>query len=76
MIKNHIIPAYTKIFERKRMVDIMFNIERQREILNILEKYGSVSVNKLSNTLYVSPPTIRRDLTMLENQGKICRTHG
>ncbi len=54
----------------------MFNIERQEEILNILEKSKSISVNKLSELLYVSPPTIRRDLTYLEQQGKVCRTHG
>lgn len=54
----------------------MFNIERQEEILKILEKNKSISVNKLSNLLYASPPTIRRDLTSLENQGKILRTHG
>lgn len=54
----------------------MFNLERQDEILNILEKNKSISVNKLSELLYVSPPTIRRDLTFLEQQGKVRRTHG
>lgn len=54
----------------------MFNIERQEEILKILEKSKSISVNKLSRLLYVSAPTIRRDLTELEKQGKVSRTHG
>ncbi|MBE7049710.1 MAG: DeoR/GlpR transcriptional regulator [Ruminococcaceae bacterium] len=54
----------------------MFNLERQEEILNVLEKNKSISVNKLSEMLYVSPPTIRRDLTVLEQQGKVRRTHG
>ena len=54
----------------------MFNIERQEEILKILEQNKSISVNKLSQLLYVSPPTIRRDLTELETQGKVHRTHG
>lgn len=54
----------------------MFNIERQEEILNILEKNKSITVNKLSSLLFVSPPTIRRDLTLLEEQGKVFRTHG
>lgn len=54
----------------------MFNIERQEEILNILEKCRSIGVNKLSEMLYVSPPTIRRDLDCLEEQGKVRRTHG
>ncbi|MBQ7900561.1 MAG: DeoR/GlpR transcriptional regulator [Clostridia bacterium] len=54
----------------------MFNIERQNEILNMLTQHKSISVNKLSKLLYVSPPTIRRDLSALEKQGKVCRTHG
>ena len=54
----------------------MFNVERQQEILNILEKNKSVSVNKLSKLLFVSAPTVRRDLSILENQGKVLRTHG
>lgn len=54
----------------------MFNIERQEEILNILETSKSITVNKLSRLLYVSPPTIRRDLSILQQQGKVLRTHG
>lgn len=54
----------------------MYNLERQQEILSIIEEKGSISVNKLSNILYTSAPTIRRDLTVLESQGKILRTHG
>ena len=54
----------------------MFNLERQNEILSILEKDRSVSVNKLSKLLYVSQPTIRRDLDTLEKLGKVVRTHG
>lgn len=54
----------------------MFNIERQQEIISLLNEYGSISVSKLSKLLYTSAPTIRRDLSALENQGKILRTHG
>ena len=54
----------------------MFNIERQEEILSLLKTNKSISVNKLSQLLYVSQPTIRRDLTILEQQGKVRRTHG
>ena len=54
----------------------MFNLERQNEILSILEKDRSVSVNKLAKLLYVSQPTIRRDLDTLEKLGKVVRTHG
>lgn len=54
----------------------MFTIERHEEIMNILERDKSISVNKLSKLLYVSAPTIRRDLSILEEQGKVLRTHG
>ena len=54
----------------------MYNLERQTEILNILEKNKSISVSKLSEILYVSAPTVRRDLTILERQGRVLRTHG
>lgn len=54
----------------------MFNIERQEEILSILNKNKSISVNQLSKILYVSAPTIRRDLSILEQHGKVRRTHG
>ena len=54
----------------------MFTLERQEKILDILESNVSISVNKLSKMLFVSPPTIRRDLSILEKQGKVARTHG
>lgn len=54
----------------------MYNLERQAEILNILSEHKSISVAKLSKLLFVSAPTIRRDLTLLEQQGKVLRTHG
>lgn len=54
----------------------MYNLERQEQILQILEKSKSISVTKLAQLLYVSQPTIRRDLSILEEQGKLQRTHG
>jgi len=54
----------------------MYNLERQNEILRILEKEGSVSVALLASRLYVSAPTVRRDLDLLQDQGKVSRTHG
>ena len=54
----------------------MYNLERQEQIMQILEKSRSVSVTKLAKLLYVSQPTIRRDLSVLEEQGKVQRTHG
>lgn len=54
----------------------MYTIERREEILNILKESKSASVKKLSKLLYVSCPTIRRDLTELEKQGCVLRTRG
>lgn len=54
----------------------MYTVERQKEILDILEREVSISVEKLARLLYVSEPTVRRDLKVLDAQGKILRTHG
>jgi len=54
----------------------MYNLERQEQIMHILEKSRSISVTKLATLLYVSQPTIRRDLSIMEEQGKVQRTHG
>ena len=54
----------------------MYNLERQEQIMQLLEKSKSISVTKLAKLLYVSQPTVRRDLSILEQQGKVQRTHG
>lgn len=46
------------------------------KILQELLQTGEVSVDKLSKQLDVSPSTIRRSLTVLEQQGLLRRTHG
>lgn len=56
--------------------NVMFELERQEKILEYLQQKGSASVKALSELLYVSQPTVRRDLSELENQGKVLRTHG
>ncbi|WP_291549978.1 DeoR/GlpR family DNA-binding transcription regulator [Clostridium sp. HMP27] len=54
----------------------LYNIERKSEIMNILEKTGSVDVNALALRFGISKETIRRDLKELENAGALKRTHG
>ncbi len=54
----------------------MFALERQKKILEILERDGSVSVGKLSGILEVTEETVRRDLEKLEKQECLRRTHG
>jgi DeoR/GlpR family transcriptional regulator of sugar metabolism len=54
---------------------LAFN-ERHNEIIKILNKIKTVSVQVLTERLQVSEVTIRKDLSILENQGKLLRTHG
>lgn len=50
--------------------------EREDKILNALLERESMTTQELSAKLYVSIPTLRRDLVKLEQMGKIIRTHG
>ena len=54
----------------------MFKSQRQNEILEMLTKENFISVNELSSRLFASTPTVRRDLTALENAGLVKRCHG
>lgn len=54
----------------------MFNLERQQEIMDILNKNKSATVEELAHELFVSGATIRRDLIAMEKQGLIKRSHG
>jgi len=50
--------------------------ERQEMILNALLESDHITTQELSAKLFVSVPTLRRDLMKLEQMGKIIRTHG
>lgn len=54
----------------------MFAIERQNEIFALLKEKKSVSVAELAKELFVSPATIRRDLSLMEKSGLVRRSHG
>ena len=54
----------------------MFKNQRHNEILEILKNERFASVSDLSERLFASQPTIRRDLSFLENQGYLRRSHG
>jgi DeoR family fructose operon transcriptional repressor len=49
---------------------------RQKMILSFLEEHDSVNVNELSEYFHVTPTSIRRDLTSLEEAGWIIRSRG
>jgi len=50
--------------------------ERERLILEAMEATGFVSYRDLEGRLDASPATIRRDLTRMEEDGRIVRVHG
>lgn len=54
----------------------MYAEERQAHILDLAGREGRVDAAALAEELRVSTETIRRDLTVLERQGLLRRTHG
>lgn len=50
--------------------------ERHNGILTLLQQNGSISVAQLAEQFRVSEVTIRKDLSYLEQQKKLYRTHG
>ena len=50
--------------------------QRQQRISQLVRESGSVTVAGLEKDLGISPATARRDLAVLERQGKVKRTHG
>ncbi|HVT68841.1 MAG TPA: DeoR/GlpR family DNA-binding transcription regulator [Trebonia sp.] len=54
----------------------MYAEERQVFILGVARREGRVDAGMLAEQLNVSAETIRRDLTALERQGVLRRTHG
>jgi DeoR family fructose operon transcriptional repressor len=54
----------------------MYSEERKAEIRNLIGQKGSIEVNMLAELFRTSRETIRRDLSDLERQGALRRTHG
>lgn len=52
------------------------SIIREKQILEILLKEKRVNVKQLAKALFISEPSVRRDLQSLEKQNLIKRTHG
>ncbi len=50
--------------------------QRRSQILSILGEKGAVTVNELYRRLQVSRETIRRDITKLDSEQKLQKTHG
>jgi DeoR/GlpR family transcriptional regulator of sugar metabolism len=54
----------------------MFAFERHETIMNLINKKKQVTVSELSELLNVSISTIRNDLTKLDKDGLLIKTHG
>ena len=52
------------------------SIDREKQILEILLKEKKCSVQQLAKILFISEPSVRRDLQSLEKQNLIKRIHG
>ena len=53
-----------------------FAAERQEKIAALIATRGRVHLDELASVFEVSQPTLRKDLTILEKQGLVKRTHG
>src|SRR5574337_1075409 len=58
------------------MSDFSPTPERQKQILSLLTKQGSLSVAEIVEQFSVSEATARRDLESLASEGKVQRVHG
>ncbi|QED47048.1 DeoR/GlpR family DNA-binding transcription regulator [Cytobacillus dafuensis] len=54
----------------------MLPIERKMKLLEQVNTTGKIEIDELAEQLNVSSMTIRRDLSKLEKDGKLVRTHG
>lgn len=54
----------------------LYQAQRHEKILELLDMNAAVRVTSLAEALEVSEATIRKDLSDLESQGKLRRTHG
>lgn len=54
----------------------MLQFERQKNILEYLEKHKSATIKELSQAIYTSEASVRRDIAHLESEGHVLRRYG
>ena len=54
----------------------MFQVERRRRIMDVVQQVGRVDVADLAETFDVTNETIRRDLNQLQRERLVTRVHG
>jgi DeoR family fructose operon transcriptional repressor len=73
---DYIMKIYIKIDLQKKTGDAMLTEERQEEIVRIVNAGGAASVQELVDYFHISEATVRRDLTVLQQAGRLRRVHG
>lgn len=58
------------------MGEVMFPLERQQKIIDLLKTHNVLKITELTQALNISTDTLRRDLNLLEKQGKIEKIYG
>lgn len=51
-------------------------VARRKELLRVLAVEGEARVDRLATTLQIAPATVRRDLQLLAEAGRVIRTYG
>src|ERR1044072_5527440 len=51
-------------------------VDRRRKILELVNQFARVTVDDLSEGLKISRETVRRDLSLLSDQGLLRKVHG
>ena len=54
----------------------MLTKQRQEQILKLLEEKGSITVTEVKELLHTSVSTVRRDITALDQEGKLVKVFG
>jgi len=62
--------------ERRPSRRLLIAAERRRRIYAVTLERGAVNVTEMAATLGVNPDTVRRDLDVLQKEGKLVRSHG
>ena len=73
---DYIMKIYIKIDLQNKTGDAMLTAERQEEIVRIVNAGGAASVQELVDYFHISEATVRRDLTVLQQAGRLRRVHG
>ena len=60
----------------KTLIPPIFALERQEKIASLVASRGKIHLAELTSMFEVSEPTLRKDLSVLEQQGLLKRTHG